>query len=101
MNRVLPTFQAFISSEKDNQLVVDCVAFVDTPAIKKNFIAFNEDKALEERLKFSEVDTAQRIVVGPAMIPDLLIYRNNPVIGEHQVFFSKETVGTIAERFFC
>lgn len=99
--KLLPTFQGFISPIKQSNLVVDCVAIVDKPAIEATFTAFGKDIEPQERLKFSKVDEAQRIVAGPAMIPDLLIYRNNKDMGECQVFFTKETIECIAERFYA
>ena len=92
----LPVYQAMISPNKDSDLVVDCVAIVDAPAIEKTFLAFKK----EINLNFAINNTEERIVVGPAMIPDLLIYRNNQ-LGEHNVFFTKETVQEIAEKFYA
>lgn len=93
----LPIYQALISKDENNELEVDCVSLVDKPAIERTFAAFSD--ALQ--CKFSEIDTAKRIVVGPAMIPDMLIYRNNKEIGEHQVFFTKETIEDIAQKFYA
>lgn len=96
-NKNLPIYQALISKEIDNELEVDCVALVDKPAIERLFTAFSS--VLE--CKFSEIDTTKRIVIGPAMIPDMLIYRNNKEIGEHQVYFTKETIQDIAQKFYA
>lgn len=93
--KTLPVYEAFVSPEEDGELVVDCVSLVDKPAIGKLFMAFSEAVSC----KFSTVDEEQRIIIGPAMIPDQLIYRNNK-LGEHNVFFSKATIKTIAEKFF-
>jgi hypothetical protein len=47
---------------------------------------------------FSEDD--QMIVTGPAMIPDQLILRKDEHGNPFHVFFSKETVAKIAQKFF-
>jgi|14BtaG_2_1085337.scaffolds.fasta_scaffold16152_2 hypothetical protein len=47
---------------------------------------------------FSEDD--QMIVTGPAMIPDQLILRKDEYGNPFHVFFSKETVAKIAQKFF-
>jgi len=49
---------------------------------------------------FAVVNDEERIVVGPAMIPDLPIYRNDEG-GEYYVFFDKKTIETIALKFYA
>jgi hypothetical protein len=41
----------------------------------------------------------ERIITGPLMIPQQLIYRNNERFGEHYVKFSAETIRQIAIKF--
>ena len=48
---------------------------------------------------FSVVNSEERIVVGPAMIPDMPIYRRDET-GEYYVFFDKKTIETIALKFY-
>jgi hypothetical protein len=48
---------------------------------------------------FSVVNSEERIVVGPAMIPDMPIYRKDET-GEYYVFFDKKTIETIALKFY-
>ena len=48
---------------------------------------------------FAVVNDEERIVVGPAMIPDLPIYRKDET-GEYYVFFDKQTIETIALKFY-
>lgn len=52
-----------------------------------------------DRLKFSIVSEEKRIISGPLMIADELIYRNNDKFGEHYVKFSAETIKAIAIKF--
>jgi hypothetical protein len=49
---------------------------------------------------FSVVNSEERIVVGPAMIPDMPIYRKDET-GEYYVFFDKKTIETIALKFYA
>jgi hypothetical protein len=49
---------------------------------------------------FSVVNSEERIVVGPAMIPDMPIYRRDET-GEYYVFFDKKTIETIALKFYA
>lgn len=92
----LTTYEAVISEDLQSGLMVDAVAVVDKPAINSYMLHFNEHI---KRLNFLTVNEEQRIVVGAAMIPDLLIYRNNE-LGEHNVFFTAQTIQSIAEKFY-
>jgi hypothetical protein len=49
---------------------------------------------------FSVVNSEERIVVGPAMIPEMPIYRKDET-GEYYVFFDKKTIETIALKFYA
>ena len=89
----LPVFEMVINPEETSDVEVAAVAFVDKPAIEKNFMAFNS-----QRLEFA-IDEEKRIVSGPAMISDQLIYRKDQN-GEYNVFFSPQTVRDIAVKFF-
>ncbi len=91
----LPKFEMIIDPSVTSDVEVQRVAFVDKPAIEKNFLAF---KDMTASLNFA-TDTAKHIVSGPAMIPDMLIYRRDEM-GEYNVFFSKETISQIALKFF-
>ncbi len=50
--------------------------------------------------QFAFSSDEQRIVVGPAMIPEQLIQRKDELGNVFHVFFSKETIQKIAEKFF-
>lgn len=94
MKKEIPTYEIFIDENEDS--FVSAVALVDRPAIEKNFMAFNEHK----ELKFSYDDKKMELL-GPAMIPDMEIYRKDPDTGaEYNVYFSKETIRQIAQVFF-
>lgn len=82
-----------INPSTDSEVEVSYVAFVDKPAIERNFLMFKN-----QQLHFA-LNEEKRIVSGPAMIADSLIYRKDEQ-GEYNVFFSKETISQIALKFF-
>jgi len=49
--------------------------------------------------KFDITNEEQRIISGPIMLADSLIYRNNHEKGEHYVKFTSETIKAIAIKF--
>ena len=46
-----------------------------------------------------QTDDEKKMVVGPAMIPDLKIFRRDPFGNPYYVFFSAETIKLIAEKY--
>lgn len=89
----LPVYEMVINPDTDSEVEVSYVAFVDKPAIERNFLMFKN-----QQLHFA-LNEEKRIVSGPAMIADSLIYRKDEQ-GEYNVFFSKETISQIALKFF-
>lgn len=94
MDKNLPIYDLLIEEHEDSTFEVNYVAFVDKPAIQRDFLAFDD----AVKLRFGSDD--ERIVVGPAMIPDMLIFRTDPVMGDFYVKFSKQTIENIALKFF-
>lgn len=94
----LPLYEMRIEKETNSDLEVTAIALVDIPAIERNFYTFKADV---NPMGFAVVNDDERLVVGPAMIPDTRIYRRNDELGEYNVFFSKETVCMIAEKFYA
>lgn len=89
----LPTYEMVINPEENSEVEVSFVALVDKPAIEKNFLAFKD-----QTLQFA-INDEKRIISGPAMIANQLIYRKDAQ-GEYNVFFSPETIRDIAIKFF-
>lgn len=89
----LPVYEMVINPEEQSEVEVSFVALVDKPAIEKNFLMFKDQK-----LTFA-INEEKRIISGPAMIADQLIYRKDEN-GEYNVFFSPNTVRDIALKFF-
>jgi len=92
----LPIYELTIDPTEENKYEVTAVAFVDAPAIERDFIAFAANQPF---LGFAIQNEECREVFGAAMIPDMLIYRNDGM-GEYYVKFSAETIKQIAEKFF-
>lgn len=74
---------------------VDYIALVDEPAIMKNFMAFNK----QDKIQFKAADEDKRLIIGAAMIPDLKIFRTDPQRGDFYVYFSKETIRQINQKY--
>jgi hypothetical protein len=89
----LPVFELIINKDEASDIEVSFVALVDKPAIERDFLTFKNDRI------FFAVNEEKKIISGPAMIADQLIYRRTDE-GEFNVFFSKETVREIAIKFF-
>jgi len=89
----LPVFEMVINPDETSDVEVSFVALVDKPAIERNFMAFRD-----QSLQFA-INEEKRIISGPAMVADQLIYRKD-ANGEYNVFFSPETVREIALKFF-
>lgn len=74
---------------------LDYISLVKSPAIEVKALAFD---STIEKINFN-FNKFSQIVAGPAMIPDKLIYRNDPDMGEFYVRFSKEVIAKLAEKF--
>ena len=97
----LPLYEMTISDDMASDLEVTAIALVDEPAIMVNWQAF---KTQPGRMNFATVSDDERLIIGPAMIPDMKIYRNDTEangLGEYNVFFSKDTVKKIAEKYYA
>lgn len=53
----------------------------------------------QARQAFAIQSEDERIITGPLMVPEQLIYRNNERFGEHYVKFTAETIRQIAIKF--
>lgn len=96
----LPLYDLTI--DDTNNTGVFTISLVNEPAIDIDFLRFAAEApgfAAEPELKFESIDDEQHIVTGPAMIPDVPIFRRDDLGREFYVRFSKDTVKAIAERF--
>jgi hypothetical protein len=78
---------------------VETMSFVQFPAIEADFRFFSKVQP-KQKLTLAKVDTERRLVFGPAMIPDKMIYRIDEQTGEeYHVWFSQATVRKAAYSF--
>ena len=73
---------------------VEAVSVVNQPAIEVDFVALSKVK-----VEFKEVDTEKRILLGPALIPNKQIYREDEENGKYYIWFSKDTIRKASELF--
>jgi hypothetical protein len=80
---------------------ITAISLVKNPAIEQTWIAFSagEKAKPDPRYEFKTIDEEKRILAGPAMIPDKLIYRQNEEGEEFWVFFKADTIRELSERF--
>ena len=74
---------------------ITAMSVVRSPAIKSNFITLSEQKPMQ----FAEADAEKRLLVGPALIPDLPIYRRDDDDHEYYVYFKADTIEKLAYSF--
>lgn len=81
----------------DDESGVDAIALVSHPAIEVDFMKFSKQS---EKSVFASIDNEKRIITGPAMIPDKMIYRVDVnTREEYYVYFTKETVEKISQKY--
>lgn len=90
----LPIFEFIINDEEEDG--VTAISIVDDPAFQSSLVTFSKDKP-----KYIELATAKKkqICAGLSLIPNVLIYRTDPVIGEYFGYFSEETIERIVEKY--
>jgi len=74
---------------------ITAMSIVKSPAIKSNFITLSEQKPM----RFTEADKEKRLLVGPALVPDLPIYRRDGNGVEYYAYFKAETIEKLAYAF--
>ena len=91
----LPVYKAMVDDTEDTGMVV--CSLVDEPAIESNFVAFDK----QVPLKFKVEDEEKRMVLGPVMIPDMLIYRRDENNTEYYITYPAETIHKMTEKYFA
>ncbi len=79
----------------DDQMAegISAISIVESPAIESNFIALKN-----HAVQFATVDTDKRILMGPALIPNKPIYRNQDG-EEFYVYFAKATIEKASQLY--
>jgi len=83
-----------VFSEEDVLSGVDAISIVSHPAIEENFVKLTAQKEVELRT----LDKEKRILLGPALIPNKMIYRKNEE-DEFYIYFSRDTVSNVSQAF--
>lgn len=94
MNKNLPIFYAEINEADEG---IFAISLVDFPATMSDFVAFNEDKVVEQ---FSVQDEDQHIISGVVMSANTPIYRRNKDGMEYYIVYKPETIRFMAEKLF-
>lgn len=82
---------------EDDQLGVDAVSLVNTPAIMSDWVALGDQKPI----LLAEVSKDKQVLLGAALIPDKPIFRKGENGAEDfYIYFSKETIAKTAQNFF-
>ena len=77
---------------------VNVISIVDSPAVESSFLAFSKQ---EKKESFAVANEDRMELIGVAMIPDKIIPRyDDATKEEYDVFFSKDTIRTIAQNYF-
>jgi hypothetical protein len=95
----LDLFELIIDESTDDE--VFALSLVSEPAIQSNFIYFNKQgKQIE--VKFASIDEEKRLIVGPILVPDMKILRQDSSNEKpYEVFFSKQTVMQAAQKYLA
>ena len=86
-----------IISDENQELAIDAISLVTSPAIEQDFVYFGKEK---NNLTFAKVDEEKRMLVSPALIPNKQIYRYDAnTDSDYYVYFSPETVRLASELY--
>jgi len=86
-----------VIAEDSEELAIDAISLVTSPAIEQDFVYFGKEK---NNLTFAKVDEDKRMVVSPALIPNKQIFRYDPnTDSEYYVYFRPETIRKASELY--
>jgi hypothetical protein len=80
--------------EDENTDEVFAISLVETPAIESDFVFFDKEEVL-----FAKMDTEQRMLMGPILIPDKKILRVDGEGQPYHVYFKRDTVKKLAQNY--
>jgi len=86
-----------VIADDSEELTIDAISLVTSPAIEQDFVFFGKDK---NNLTLAKIDEEKRMLVSPALIPNKQIFRYDPnTDSNYYVYFSKETVRQASELY--
>lgn len=84
-------YELKIADETDE---IFAISLVESPAIESDFIYFGK-----EEVHFAQVDTEQRLLLGPILIPDKQILRVDGEGQPYHVYLKKDTIKKLAQNY--
>lgn len=88
----LPLYKIKFNPDDESIEGIDLISFVKDPAIMRKGIKLNN------QFKFA-IDEDKMIVVAPALIPDLPIFRRDETGKEYYITFTKDTIEGLVKKF--
>jgi hypothetical protein len=79
---------------EDKEDEVFAISLVENPAIESDWVYFDK-----EVIQFAAIDTEQKMLIGPILIPDKKILRVDGEGQPYHVFFTKDTVRKLAQNY--
>jgi len=89
----IPVYEIVV--EDGDETGISLISLVQDPAMMIKGMAFSNQSSMS----FKEVSADKQIIVGPALIPNMRIYREDEKYGKYYVMFSKETIAKMVEKF--
>lgn len=89
----LPIYKVVVNDD-DDLTGVDFISLVDEPAMELNWIKLNKQK----KMTFV-ANKDKKMLYGVFIVPDKLIYRWSPKLGEYYTMFEKSTIEKIVKKF--
>ena len=83
-----------ILDETQDYAGIEAISIVENPAIEEDFVALKSDE-----VKLAEVNKEKKILMGPLLIPNKPIYRNNEEKGDYYIYFSRDTVQKASQLY--
>ena len=97
MKRIPTKIVELVISDESEELTIDAISLVTSPAIEQDFVFFGKEK---NNLTFAKIDEEKRMLVSPALIPNKQIFRYDAnTDSNYYVFFSKDTVRQASELY--
>jgi len=97
MKRIPTKIVELVISDESEELTIDAISLVTSPAIEQDFVFFGKEK---NNLTLAKIDEEKRMLVSPALIPNKQIFRYDPnTDSNYYVFFSKSTVAQASELY--
>ena len=92
MDDKLPLYEVTVDSD------VYAISLVDEPAIEVNYVHLKKDSKAKKVVFLEDEAKEKHMVVGPVLIPDMPIYRNQDG-EEFYIQFSKESIEKLAYNY--